>query len=150
MVAVQLMIAVGSMTLVGLAVVRPLSGTGEQHIIVLCVWSDDAPPTTSVGVIETRMHDVSSYFLECSYSKVKLSSTVVGWMELSKPTASYAETMSVGGVNHTGAKEDLILEAIAVADGLVDFSPYSRSRGRPLWSRCSGIRGKRDTSRHVS
>ena len=126
MVTVQLMLAFMAMTLIGLLVVRPHSVTGEQKVIVLCVWSDDAPPTTSAGVIEVRMRGVSDYFLECSYSKVKILSTVSGWMKLSKPMTWYAEPQVIGAVEHTAAKDDLIFEAISVADGLVDFAPYDR------------------------
>ena len=110
----------------GIFFFRPNSVVEEQRIVVLYMWFDDAPPSTPIGVLQDRMDQVPDYFTECSYSMVAITSSVIGWAELSKPIISYVSSFSVGDIEHDFATDAFILEAIACTDHLVNFSLYNR------------------------
>ena len=61
---------------------------------------------------------VKSLYLENSYGDLTIESTVVDWIPLSKPEAYYA-----GGTGDRRVRE-MVLEALELADDLVDFSEF--------------------------
>jgi len=126
MVFIQLVILSAALDVLAPIVLAPHSSTGQQRVIVIPVYSDDTAPETSVGVIRERMDRVDRYYRECSYSRVSISSTVLGWTRLSSPMDSYAKPWDVGGVEHGGAKHELFIEAISKVDSIVDFTEYDR------------------------
>ena len=126
MVLVQFAVSLGVLVIFSPFTFTPTSTMSDQRIIVLPVYSSDSIPTTSIGEIQDRMQNVATYFDECSYSQVSISSFVVGWTRLDALMDSYADSQSIGGVEHGGVKDQIFIEAISKVDAEVDFSQYDR------------------------
>ena len=126
MVLVQFTLTIMLLLVLSPVTFAPSSSINKQRVIVLPVYSNETLPETSIGVIQDCMHKVDSYYQECSYSQVFISSTVHGWTKLDSPMDSYAHPWIIGGVDHGGVKDEIFLEAISNVDTTVDFSCYDR------------------------
>ncbi|MFO7837104.1 MAG: M6 family metalloprotease domain-containing protein [Candidatus Thorarchaeota archaeon] len=105
---------------------RPSESTGVQQIIVLPVFTEDTPPSTSIRDLQDVMDKVDDYYWECSYHKLIFSSTVAGWVRIPQEMTDYATVNTYGDVEHGGAKDSLIVEAIKANEFRVDFWSYDR------------------------
>ncbi len=128
LIMIVLQIASISLIQLGLGAVlsKPGSTVDQQRIIVIPVYFPDCGPSTSIDTFIQRMSKVADYYTECSYSQVSITSDVLGWVELDSPMLSYAQTQTMGEVNHTPAQGRIFTEAIAKVDSQVNFLYYDR------------------------
>ncbi|MHA1168970.1 MAG: reprolysin-like metallopeptidase, partial [Candidatus Hodarchaeales archaeon] len=126
MIIIQVILSILTIWGINMFVLRPSSVDGKQNVIVLCIYSNETVPQTSIGEIELIMDEVIEYYTECSYSQVSLSYEVVGWLKSNRPMSSYAVESTSGEVAHGGAFDTLVFDTIALGETLVDFSNYDR------------------------
>ncbi|MHA2161018.1 MAG: M6 family metalloprotease domain-containing protein [Candidatus Thorarchaeota archaeon] len=109
-----------------------LAPTGPQTLIVLLVYFSDLVNKESVPTFNSLIFgNVSDYFQEISYGQCSLSGTVAGWFNLGNSKAYYgADGVTTGATDDVDDDGDndswrLVIDALAVADPVIDFSSYS-------------------------
>lgn len=98
--------------------------SGEQSIVVILVQFPDQEHTVArdeVGRIVFA--DMADYFDEVSYGKIGLSGIVTSWYTLPH-TSTYYGVPPLGSPEGDRRIDDLIEDAIYIADSDVDFSEY--------------------------
>ncbi len=98
---------------------RQVTGT-RNLIIILVEFTDKAHTFTATQVQTNAINALDDYIDEVSYGLTQVSGDTTPWITLSNNRAHY-----VDGTSHpSDPKFELVSEAIALADPVVDFSNY--------------------------
>lgn len=95
--------------------------SGQQDFAVICArFSDIAATRWSTTEIANIMDTINDFWYNASYGTVTIAHQVEGWYNLGNTIASYQDAL--GNLFPNG--DDIIDDAIALADPDVDFSQY--------------------------
>jgi M6 family metalloprotease-like protein len=100
----------------------PLDAIGTYNLIVILVEFTDETHYFSSSQVETNaLTALNDYYNEVSYGLVQVDGDTTPWLDLGQNRANYVD----GTVYPSDPKFDLLEDAVALADSIVDFSSYN-------------------------
>ncbi|MFX1537263.1 MAG: M12 family metallo-peptidase [Promethearchaeota archaeon] len=102
----------------------PTSLVGPQKFAVICArYSDVAVTRWNIGEIEDIMETLNDFWYNASYHTVTISYQVEGWYDLPNTKNGYSPLYD-GDPNTADGWDDVIDDAIALADGDINFANF--------------------------
>ncbi|MFW9986706.1 MAG: M6 family metalloprotease domain-containing protein, partial [Candidatus Odinarchaeota archaeon] len=100
----------------------PMDAVGTFNLIVILVEFTDKTHYYSSAEVETNaLTALNDYYNEVSYGLVQVDGDTTAWLDLGQNRAYYVD----GTVFPTDPKFELVEDAVALADPIVDFSSYN-------------------------
>lgn len=100
----------------------PMDVVGTFNLIVILVeFTDETHYFSSTQVETNALTALNDYYSEVSYGLVQVDGDTTAWLDLGQNRANYVD----GTVFPTDPKFNLLEDAVALADPVVDFSAYN-------------------------